>query len=56
MLDKLKSIVSVVAPTLAQGLANPAGAISGMALNAIADKLGIELQLASNADSMARHG
>ena len=42
MLDKLKSIVGVVAPTLAQGLANPAGAISGMALNAIADKLGIE--------------
>ena len=42
MLDKLKSIVSFVAPTLAQGLANPAGAISGMALNAIADKLGIE--------------
>jgi hypothetical protein len=40
MLDKLKSIVGVVAPTLAQGLANPAGAISGMALNAIADKLG----------------
>jgi len=42
MLDKLKSIVGVVAPTLAQGLANPAGAISGLAINAIAEKLGIE--------------
>ena len=42
MLDKLKSIVGVVAPTLAQSLANPAGAISGLAINAIAEKLGIE--------------
>ena len=42
MIDKLKSIVGVVAPTLAQGLANPAGAISGLAINAIAEKLGIE--------------
>ncbi|MDC3098752.1 hypothetical protein OA493_03330 [Gammaproteobacteria bacterium] len=42
MLDKIKSVVSVVAPTLAQGLTNPAGAISSIALNAIADKLGID--------------
>ena len=50
MIDKLKSIVGVVAPTLAQGLANPAGAISGLAINAIAKKLGVE----PNAQSVSR--
>ena len=42
MLDKIKSVVSVVAPTLAQGLGNPTGAVTSIALSAIGKKLGID--------------